>query len=72
VNYIASRKREHSRKPDEQYDIIEACSWGPFLELFGRGTRKGWATWGNEAVKTYRPTWVTYAYNSQAHRTAAE
>ena len=26
VNLIASRKREHSRKPDELYDVIEACS----------------------------------------------
>ena len=39
VNLIASRKREHSRKPDEQYDLIERCSWGPYLELFGRGER---------------------------------
>ncbi len=30
---LKSRKREHSRKPDEQYEIIENCSWGPFLEL---------------------------------------
>jgi N6-adenosine-specific RNA methylase IME4 len=72
VNYIASRKREHSRKPDEQYKIIEACSWGPFLEMFGRGTRKGWSTWGEEALKGYRPTWATYAHHSQAHLTAAE
>ena len=49
VNYLATRKREHSRKPDEQYDIIEACSPGPYIELFGRGIRKGWATWGNQA-----------------------
>ena len=46
VNLLATRKREHSRKPDEQYDIIEACSPGPFVELFGRGARKGWITWG--------------------------
>ena len=39
VNYISSRKREHSRKPDEQYDLIESCSKGPYLELFARGTR---------------------------------
>ena len=39
VNLIASRKREHSRKPDELYPIIEACSRGPYLELFARGTR---------------------------------
>ena len=36
TNLIASRKREHSRKPDELYPIIEACSRGPFLELFAR------------------------------------
>jgi N6-adenosine-specific RNA methylase IME4 len=64
VNYLATRKREHSRKPDEQYPIIEACSRGPYLELFARGARKGWATWGNQAEGEYRPTWKTYAYNS--------
>ena len=64
VNLIASRKREHSRKPDEQYDIIEACSWGPYLELFGRGTREGWTVWGNQAQGDYRPDWPTYAHNS--------
>lgn len=64
VNLIASRKREHSRKPDEQYDIIEACSWGPYLEMFGRGTRNGWTVWGNQANGDYRPDWPTYAHNS--------
>ena len=49
VNLIASRKREHSRKPDELYPIIEACSPGPYLELFARGGRDGWTSWGNEA-----------------------
>ncbi|MCY3995679.1 MAG: MT-A70 family methyltransferase [Rhodobacter sp.] len=49
VNMIATRKREHSRKPDEQYDVIERCSWGPYLELFGRGPREGWTVWGNQA-----------------------
>jgi N6-adenosine-specific RNA methylase IME4 len=72
VNLVASRKREHSRKPDEQYELIEACSWGPFLELFARGKRKGWDTWGHEAVRDYRPTWKTYAHHSQAHRMPAE
>jgi len=64
VNLLATRKREHSRKPDEQYEIIEACSSGPFLELFARGTRKGWAMWGNQADDSYRPTWKTYAHHS--------
>jgi N6-adenosine-specific RNA methylase IME4 len=48
VNIIPARKREHSRKPDEQYDIIEACSPGPYLELFARQPRDGWTSWGNE------------------------
>jgi N6-adenosine-specific RNA methylase IME4 len=48
-NILASRKREHSRKPDEQYDLIESCSWGPRIELFARGSREGWLSWGNEA-----------------------
>jgi N6-adenosine-specific RNA methylase IME4 len=49
VNLIATRKREHSRKPDELYPIIEDCSPGPYIELFARGTRPGWTGWGDEA-----------------------
>ncbi|QIF82655.1 MT-A70 family methyltransferase [Brevundimonas sp. 'scallop'] len=64
VNMIQTRKREHSRKPDEQYELIEACSPGPYLELFARGERPKWAVWGNQADETYTPTWKTYAYNS--------
>ncbi|WP_442754966.1 MT-A70 family methyltransferase [Methylocystis sp. JAN1] len=66
VNYLGTRKREHSRKPDEQYDLIESCSPGPYLELFARGTRRNWATWGNQADDEYRPTWSTYANHSRA------
>ena len=68
VNYIGTRKREHSRKPDEQYEIIEACSAGPYLELFARGKRENWCGWGNQAVEHYEPTWETYAYNSATDR----
>jgi len=64
VNLFGTRKREHSRKPDEQYAIIEACSWGPYLELFGRGVRENWTVWGNQADESYKPDWATYAYNS--------
>ena len=64
VNYLGTRKREHSRKPDEQYPLIEGCSPGPRLEMFSRGTRKGWTVWGNQADETYAPTWDTYAHNS--------
>jgi N6-adenosine-specific RNA methylase IME4 len=71
VNLLATRKREHSRKPDEQYDLIEACSPAPFLELFARGKRKGWTTWGDQAAIGYRPTWKTYANHSAAGRIIA-
>ena len=64
VNYVGTRKREHSRKPDEQYPLIESCSPGPYLELFGRGLRPGWSVWGNQADADYAPTWSTYAHNS--------
>lgn len=55
VNLLATRKREHSRKPDELYDIIEACSPGPFLELFARYSRPGWTVWGDEAQDEATP-----------------
>jgi len=71
VNLLATRKREHSRKPDEQYEIIEACSPAPYLELFARGTRKGWVTWGDQAAIGYRPTWKTYPHHSAAGRMIA-
>jgi N6-adenosine-specific RNA methylase IME4 len=48
VNFLATRKREHSRKPEELYPLIEACSYGPFLELFARHSRPKWDAWGNE------------------------
>lgn len=64
VNIIKSQKREHSRKPDELYEIIEACSAGPYLELFARGTRPRWNQWGNE-VDDYKPSWPTYSNHSQ-------
>lgn len=51
VNTLATRKREHSRKPDEIYNIIESCSPGPYLELFARFRHDGWTQWGNEDVE---------------------
>lgn len=55
VNLLSSRKREHSRKPDEFYQLIEECSPGPYLELFAREKMKGWKQWGNE-LETYQQT----------------
>lgn len=65
VNILKTRKREHSRKPDEQYDLIQNCSWGPYLELFARGPRTGWHVWGNQS-NDYYPTWDTYTNHSQS------
>lgn len=48
VNLVAERKREHSRKPEQVYDVIEACSPGPRLEMFARSLREGWTQWGDE------------------------
>lgn len=64
VNYLSSQKREHSRKPDELYEVVEACSPGPYLEMFARGTRLGWTAWGNQAAD-YDITWDTYAHHSK-------
>lgn len=71
VNLLATQKREHSRKPDEFYDIVESCSPGPYLELFARGARKGWHAWGNQAEE-YFPTWSTYSNHSMVDTVAAK
>jgi N6-adenosine-specific RNA methylase IME4 len=69
VNIVKTMKREHSRKPDEFYAVVEACSWGPRLELFARGPREGWTAWGDQADE-YAPSWPTYANHSQARADA--
>lgn len=55
VNMIETRKREHSRKPDEQYGLIESCSPGPYLELFARHAPEGWTAWGDESAPDMEP-----------------
>ena len=64
VNLIRRMKQEHSRKPDVFYSLIEACSEGPYLEMFARGIRKNWLLWGNQANDNYVPDWATYKNNS--------
>jgi N6-adenosine-specific RNA methylase IME4 len=46
---IEAPRREHSRKPDEQYERIEALVGGPYLEMFARRSRPGWDAWGDQA-----------------------
>lgn len=65
VNIIRTMKREHSRKPDEAYDLIEQCSRGPYFELFARGPRPNWVVWGNQSDE-YFPNWPTYSNHSQS------
>lgn len=45
---IVAPRREHSRKPDQQYERIETLFEGPRLELFARYRREGWDCWGNQ------------------------
>lgn len=66
-NIIVKSKREHSRKPDEQYELIESCSSGPYLEMFARGARPNWTCWGNQA-DDYFPEWETYKNHSQTEK----
>lgn len=60
VNMIETRKREHSRKPDEQYDLIESCSPGPYLEMVARYPRPNWIVWGAEASEDVVPKGKRY------------
>ena len=66
VNAIVTRKQEHSRKPDEQYRIIEACSPGPYLELFARKRQPGWTSWGDQAETYEEARPVVRGYNTHS------
>lgn len=55
VNMIETRKREHSRKPDEQYELITRCSPGPYLEMFARHPHPNWTVWGDESSADLAP-----------------
>jgi N6-adenosine-specific RNA methylase IME4 len=70
VNIIRTQKQEHSRKPDELYELIERCSPSPYLEIFARGKRKGWDVFGDQADE-YKIDWDTYANHSQSEKRLA-
>lgn len=48
LDAIRAPRREHSRKPDEQYRRIETLFDGPYIELFARQKRPGWSVAGNQ------------------------
>jgi len=55
INLIAAPRREHSRKPDQMHEDLEAMFAGPRCELFARARRPGWDVWGDEADKFDAP-----------------
>ena len=65
VNLLATRKEEHSRKPIEVHRIIEACSPGPYLELFARHRIAGWHQWGDEVDTYLEKRLVRKGYNGR-------
>ena len=70
VNIIRTQKQEHSRKPDELYELIERCSPAPYFEIFARGQRNGWDVFGDQAEE-YNINWDTYANHSQSENRLA-
>jgi len=48
ANVFFAERTDHSSKPEKSYALIEEMSEGPRLELFARGQRVGWDSWGAE------------------------
>jgi N6-adenosine-specific RNA methylase IME4 len=46
THFVARRGKGHSAKPDEFYNLVESCSYAPYIDIFGRKEREGWAVWG--------------------------
>lgn len=67
VNILISRKQEHSRKPQQLYNVIEQCSPGPYLELFAREKVPGWTQWGDELESYARTRRVYKGYEGDGH-----
>ncbi|QFS52653.1 MT-A70 family methyltransferase [Nostoc sphaeroides] len=53
---LHSRRREHSRKPESFYQLVDKlCPDITKLEMFARESRDGWDCWGDEALKFDQP-----------------
>lgn len=50
-NLMVAPIREHSRKPEAQYEMVEQLFEGPYAEVFSRATRPGWDSFGDEVGK---------------------
>lgn len=66
-NIIIAPVREHSRKPEEQYPMVEALAAGPYVELFARERTRAWDSWGNEVGKFGEPPKLSLALAGLAH-----
>ena len=60
TNMMVAQRKGHSRKPEISYEIIEACSPGPRLELFARESRDGWMQWGEHVLQVHPPSDTFY------------
>ena len=52
ASIIKAKRRKHSQKPEEFYNLVESRSYGPYVDMFARGAPRNnsWITWGHEAV----------------------
>lgn len=48
ASLLSAARGQHSAKPEASYELVEARSLGPYLEMFARSERPGWTSWGNE------------------------
>jgi len=54
---IEADVQEHSRKPNEAYELIESIyPEGKYLELFARRNRPGWQAWGSDSALLLAPS----------------
>lgn len=54
-DFMFAPRREHSRKPDDQYGRIESMYDGPYIEMFARQRRVGWDAAGDQTNKFTQP-----------------
>lgn len=48
---ITEKRREHSRKPEVFYNLVEGLCEGRKIDIFSRNKRNGWYQYGNETTK---------------------
>ena len=48
---ITEARREHSRKPDAFYEMVNKLCFGRKVDMFSRGKRNGYEQYGNEPNK---------------------